>query len=117
LATLHLATLTHALPRILSRLKRSGAGQMAQDIAAEIERVDTSALPWAVQARARASYAAARAFLGTALPTGDRKLLTELLPKATKPGEAVAIRRCWSWSPRLTRSCSTTRRMRCGIVT
>ena len=51
--------------------------------------MDTSTLPWAVQARA--AYAATKAFLGTALPAGDRKLLAELLPKAEKPGEAVTI--------------------------
>ena len=89
LGVLHLATLTQALPRMVERLKSAGAGRMATDIAAEIARVDTSALPWAVQARA--SHATASAFLGTALPAVDCKVLMELLPDAEKPGEAVTL--------------------------
>jgi hypothetical protein len=86
LGVLYLATLTHALPRLLERLGKPGAGRVAQAIAAEIRSVDTSMLPWAVQARA--SHATARAFLGTSLPAADCKVLAELLPLVEKPGMA-----------------------------
>ena len=89
LGVLHLATLTNALPRLLERLKRPGAGRMAQAIVKEVESVDTSTLPWAVQART--SYARATAFLGTSLPAQDRKVLKELLPEVEKPGEAATL--------------------------
>jgi hypothetical protein len=84
-----MASLTRSLPRLLERLERPGAGGAARTVAAEIRRVDTSQLEWAVAARA--AHAAVVAAVGTALPAADRALLKQLMPSVELPGAAVVV--------------------------
>ena len=81
--------LTRSLPRLLERLERPSAGVAAGAVAAEIRRVDTSQLEWAVAARA--AHAAVVAAVGTALPAADCALLKELMPSVELPGAAVVV--------------------------
>jgi hypothetical protein len=58
-------------------------------VAAEIKRVDTSMLAWAVSARA--AHAKLQQAVGTPMPDASRANLAKLLPSLKEPGKEVKV--------------------------
>ena len=85
---LHLAVLGGALPRLLKRLREPDAGSASARLATEIEHVENSSLPWAVQARA--AHARVTAVLAP-LTAAERELLQELIPGDKGVGKPLEL--------------------------
>ena len=83
---LHLAVLAGALPKLLERLRKPNSGLASGNLATEIENVEHSLLPWAVQARE--AFTRAKAAL-VPLSAADLTLLKELMPEDKDAGKIL----------------------------